>query len=223
MLNLKNKLKEVLHSMNQSQSRQFTESQVSMKSLSHQSIKNHTWRKSFTLFNNDHHKSFKFLNSFIFINEDESTWNSWRIKINNKLQTNIDYFVDETICIVYVISRLEDDAAEHIFAWHHHDALHSYILIYKLLKHLEEIYEDQNKNQKCHREYNTLRQADKLFNIFYFNFMKLFSYLNYDDCTLMNNLQNKINNHLQNALSVCLEDFASLHHLKIFLQDVNNK
>ncbi len=53
--------------------------------------------------------------------------------------------------------------------------------------------------------------------------MKLFNYLDYDDCILMNDLQNKINNHLQNALSVCFEDFASLHHLKIFLQDVNNK
>ncbi len=73
MLNLKNKLKEVLHSANQSQSRQSTKSWVSMKSLSHQSIKNHTQRKSFTLFNNDYHKSFKFLNSSVFINEDEST------------------------------------------------------------------------------------------------------------------------------------------------------
>ncbi len=53
--------------------------------------------------------------------------------------------------------------------------------------------------------------------------MKLFNYLNYDDCILMNDLQNKINNHLQNALSVCFKNFASLHHLKIFLQDVNNK
>ncbi len=53
--------------------------------------------------------------------------------------------------------------------------------------------------------------------------MKLFSYLDYNNCILMNDLQNKINNRLQNALSVCLEDFASLHCLKIFLQDVNNK
>jgi len=53
--------------------------------------------------------------------------------------------------------------------------------------------------------------------------MKLFSYLEYDDRTLINNLQNKINNRLQNALSVCLEDFTSLHQLKIFLQDVNSK
>jgi len=53
--------------------------------------------------------------------------------------------------------------------------------------------------------------------------MKLFSYLDYDDCILMNDLQNKINNRLQNALSVCSENFTSLTRLRIFLQDVNNK
>jgi len=122
-----------------------------------------------------------------------------------------------------VISRLEDDAAEHIFAWHRHDASHSYILIDELFEHLKEIYNELNRNQKCRRKYNALRQADKSFNVFYFDFMKLFSYLEYDDCTLMNDLQNKINNHLQNALSVCSENFTSLICLRIFLQDVNNK
>ncbi len=53
--------------------------------------------------------------------------------------------------------------------------------------------------------------------------MKLFSYLDYDDHTLMNDLQNKINNRLQNALSVCSENFTLLTRLRIFLQDVNNK
>ncbi len=76
IINLQEKvlsLKKRQCSVNQSRSHQFTESQVSMKSLFHQSIKNHTWRESFTLFNNDHHKSFKFSNLFVFINEDEST------------------------------------------------------------------------------------------------------------------------------------------------------
>ncbi len=73
ILNLKNKLKEVSHSTNQSWSHQFTESWISTKSLSRQSIENYTQRKSFTLFNNDHHKSFKFSNSSVFIDEDEST------------------------------------------------------------------------------------------------------------------------------------------------------
>jgi len=53
--------------------------------------------------------------------------------------------------------------------------------------------------------------------------MKLFNYLKYNDCTLMNDLQNKINNRLQNILSVYSENFTSLTRLKIFFQDVNNK
>jgi len=53
--------------------------------------------------------------------------------------------------------------------------------------------------------------------------MKLFSYLEYNDRILMNDLQNKINNHLQNALSICSKDFIILHHLKSFLQSVNNR
>ncbi len=200
---------------NQSWSRQSTKSQAS--------IKNYTWQELSTLFNNDHHKFFKFLNSFIFIEEDELTWNSWRIKINDKLQTNVNHFDNENICIVYVISRLEDDAAEHIFAQRQHDVSHSYISIDKLFKHLKEIYNELNRNWKCRCKYNALRQVDKSFNVFYFNFMKLFSYLDYDDCTLMNDLQNKINNRLQNALSVCSENFTSLTRLRIFLQSVNNK
>ncbi len=208
-------LKKKQRSANQSRSRQSTKSQAS--------IENYTRQKSSTLFDNDHHKFFKFLNSSIFTDEDELTWNSWRIKIDDKLQTNVDHFDNENICIVYVISRLEDDAAEHIFVQRWHDASHSYILIDELFEHLKEIYDELNRNWKCRREYNTLRQADKFFNVFYFNFMKLFSYLEYDDCILMNDLQNKINNRLQNALSVCSENFTSLTRLRIFLQDVNNK
>ncbi len=208
-------LKKKQRSANQFRPRQSTKSRAS--------IENHTRRKSFTLFNNDHHKFFKFSNSSIFTDEDESIWDSWRIKIDDKLQTNVDHFDNENICIVYVISRLEGDAAEHIFARCRHDASHSYILIDELFEHLKEIYDELNKNRKCRRKYNALKQADKSFNVFYFDFMKLFSYLEYDDCILMNDLQNKINNRLQNALSVCSENFTSLTRLRIFLQDVNSK
>jgi hypothetical protein len=208
-------LKKRQRSVNHLWSRQSTKSRAS--------IENHTWRESFTLFDNDHHKFFKFLNSSIFTDEDESTWDSWRVKIDNKLQTNVNHFDNENICIVYVISRLENDAAKHIFARHWHDASHSYISINKLFEHLKEIYDELNKNRKCRCEYNALKQADKSFNVFYFNFMKLFSYFKYNNCILMNNLQNKINNRLQNALSICSKNFTSLTRLKIFLQDVNSK
>ncbi len=122
-----------------------------------------------------------------------------------------------------MISRLEGDAAKQTFARRRHDASHSYISIYELFKHLKSIYDDQNKNRKCRRKYNALRQSNKSFNVFYFEFMKLFSYLGYENCTLIDDLQNKINNRLQDALSICSKDFTTLHRLKSFLQSVNNR
>ncbi len=226
------KLKEKQRSADQLRSRQSTESRSTMNYLSqqdiesHASIENHTRQETstkFISFENEHHRFYKFSNLSIFTDEDESTWEDWRNKMNDKLIVNVDQFDNETICIVYMLFRLEDNAAEHIYARRHHDSSRSYYSIYELFKHLKEIYDEVNKNRKCRREYNALRQADKFFNVFYFNFIKLFSYLEYDDHILMNDLQNKINNRLQNALSVCLEDFTSLHRLKIFLQDVNSK
>jgi len=122
-----------------------------------------------------------------------------------------------------VIFRLEDDANQQIYAKHHVDVLSLYQSLSELLKHLKEIYEDQNLIRKCHCKYITLKQLNKLFSFFYSEFTRIFSFLNYDNITLMNDIQNKINNRLQNVLSVCLIKFSSLDKLKIFLQDVNNK
>jgi len=122
-----------------------------------------------------------------------------------------------------VIFRLEDDADQQIYAKRCVDALSLYQSLSELLKHLKEIYEDQNLTRKCCHEYVALKQLNKFFSSFYSEFTRIFSFLNYDDVTLMNDIQNKINNRLQNALSVCLIEFNSLDKLKIFLQDVNNK
>ncbi len=145
------------------------------------------------------------------------------IKIANKLDVNVNHYFTEKICIVYVIFRLEDDADQQIYAKHHVDTLSFYQSLSELLKHLKEIYEDQNLIWKCHCKYVALKQLNKSFSSFYSEFTKIFSFLNYNDITLMNDIQNKINNHFQNALSVCFIEFSLLDKLKIFLQDVNNK
>ncbi len=76
------KLKEKQHSADQSRFQQSIESRSIMNHLSqqdielHASIKNHTWRETFTKFisfKNKHHWFYKFLNSFIFTDEDESS------------------------------------------------------------------------------------------------------------------------------------------------------
>ncbi len=182
-------------------------------------------RESSTLSDNenDHHKFIKLSNSLIFIETDDFIWETWNIKIADKLDVNVNHYSTEKIRIVYVIFRLEDDADQQIYAKHHVDAFSFYQSLSELLKHLKEIYKDQNLIQKCCHEYIALKQLNKLFSSFYSEFIRIFSFLNYNDITLMNNIQNKINNHLQNALSVCLIKFSSLDKLKIFLQDVNNK
>jgi len=133
---------------------------------------------------NNHHKFIKLSNLLIFI------------KIADKLDVNVNHYSTEKICIVYVIFRLKDDADQQIYAKHHVDAFSLYQSLSKLLKHLKEIYEDQNLIQKYHHEYIILKQLNKLFSSFYSEFTRIFSFLNYDDITLMNNIQNKINNHL---------------------------
>jgi len=163
------------------------------------------------------------LNSLIFIKTDDSTWEIWNIKIADKLDVNANHYSTEKIHIVYVIFRLEDDADQQIYAKHHVDVFSFYQSLSELLKHLKEIYEDQNLIWKCCCKYIILKQLNKFFSSFYSEFTRIFSFLNYDDIILMNNIQNKINNYLQNALSVCFIEFSSLNKLKIFLQDVNNK
>jgi len=135
----------------------------------------------------------------------------------------VNHYSTEKICIVYVIFRLEDNVDQQIYAKHCVDAFSFYQSLSELLKHLKEIYEDQNLIWKCRCKYVALKQLNKFFSSFYSEFTRIFSFLNYDDVILMNNIQNKINNCLQNALSVCLIEFSSLDKLKIFLQDVNNK
>ncbi len=172
---------------------------------------------------NDHHKSVKLPNPPIFIETDDPTWETWNIKIADKLDANADHYSTEKIRIAYVISRLEGDADQQTYAKRRVGALSPYQSLSELLKHLKEIYEDQDLIRKCRREYVALKQLNKPFSSFYSEFTRIFSFLNYDDVILMNDIQNKINNRLQNALSVCLIEFSSLDKLKIFLQGVNNK
>ncbi len=145
---------------------------------------------------NDHHKFIKLSNSLIFIKTNDFIWKTWNIKIADKLNVNVNHYFTEKIHIVYMIFRLENDADQQIYAKHHVDAFSLYQSLSELLKHLKEIYENQNLIQKCCCKYVVLKQLNKLFSSFYSKFTKIFSFLNYNNIILMNNIQNKINNHL---------------------------
>ncbi len=185
----------------QSMSRQDTQSaeqRVNQKVEWSSTFKAHFQQESSTLFENEnnYHKFIKLSNLLIFIEINDSIWETWNIKIADKLDVNTNHYSIEKIHIVYVIFRLEDDVDQQIYAKHHVDAFSFYQSLSELLKHLKEIYEDQNLIQKCHCKYIALKQLNKSFSSFYSEFTRIFSFLNYDDITLMNDIQNKINNHL---------------------------
>jgi len=56
----------------------------------------------------------------------------------------MNHYFTAKIYIVYVIFRLEDDVNQQIYAKHCINAFSFYQLLSKLLKHLKEIYKDQN-------------------------------------------------------------------------------
>ncbi len=182
-----------------------------------------TSRESSTLSGNGNHKSTKFPDPPIFTGTGEPTWESWTTKISDKLDANADHYPTEKLRIAYVASRLGGDADEQTYAKRRIGAPSPYLSLTELLEHLDGIYGDQDRNRKCRREYNALKQVNKPFSTFYSEFTKLSSFLGYDDRTLMDDLQDKINNRLQDALSVCPIEFTSLDRLKIFLQRVDNK
>ncbi len=66
------------------------------------------------------------MNFLIFIETDDSIWETWNIKIADKLDVNVNYYFTEKIHIVYVIFKLEDDADQQIYAKHHVDVLSLY-------------------------------------------------------------------------------------------------
>ncbi len=166
--------------VDQSISRQETQSvehwvnQKEISSISEVDKRSWSSRESFTLFDNenDHHKFIKLLNSLIFIETDDSIWETWNIKIADKLNVNANHYFTEKIRIVYVIFRLEGNADQQIYAKHHVDAFSLYQSLSELLKHLKEIYEDQNLIWKCRCKYVALKQLNKSFSSFYLKFTK---------------------------------------------------
>ncbi len=182
-------------------------------------------RESFTLSGNGngHHKSVKLPDPPIFTGTGDPTWETWNTKIADKLDANADHYPTEKIRIAYVVSRLGGDADQQTYAKRRVGAPSPYQSLSELLKHLEGIYGDQDLIRKCRREYVALKQLNKPFSSFYSEFTRISSFLNYDDTTLMDDIQDKINNRLQDALSVCPIEFSSLDKLKTFLQGVDNK
>lgn len=159
----------------------------------------------------------------IFTNGEDPTWEGWQAKMMDKLDINDDHYPSEVARMAYAVSRLGGDAFEHTYARRRPGNPDPYQSVDDILHQLEDIYGDPDRVRKSRRQYNALRQENQPFNVFYSEFIKLSSYLDYNSSTLMDDLRDKLNRRLQDALTVCPTQFETLSTLKNYLQSVDNQ
>ncbi|SLM34594.1 hypothetical protein LPUS_03431 [Lasallia pustulata] len=164
-------------------------------------------------------KSSKLPDPPVFTDRKNLTWEVWETKIQDKLEVNADYYPTALSQIAYITSRVEGDAAEHVYGRRRDGATKPYTSVNKLLEHLAGIYEDQDVKLTAQNAYKNFRMGTtESFATFYSNFAQITSMLPYDEHTLMDDLKDRLVRQLQDALALCGADFEDMTSLKAYLQ-----
>ncbi len=141
-------------------------------------------------------KYHKILNSSMFTDEKNSTWENWSLDIREKLAMNIDIFSNELYKLSYIHSQLADDVVEVTQVRCNFNCDNLYLTINELLKKLAQLFHDSDKKDNYCRKYINLIQESKKFSNFFNQFQWLYIYLKYQKNVLVIDLKNKINSRL---------------------------
>ncbi len=152
-----------------------------------------------TLISEDHFLILiKLLNSFLFKNsmQNVDNWLSW---MQNKLKTNKNHFSIEELKIAYIESWVSEAAIKHIALRMRNTSLNSFLEVEEVLSIINKMYDDLNHHHTTQRQYLKLYQNKIFFHEFWMKFQRFSAELEYNNETLLNNLQHKISSDLQRA------------------------
>ena len=90
--------------------------------------------------------------------------------MRNKLTENADYYSTEQDKKIYVLTQVKDQAFSFLELRIQSDAENAFKTANNILKALQSIYKDQNKERTAYREFNKLFQKIRLFQLFYIKF-----------------------------------------------------
>jgi len=90
-------------------------------------------------------KYYKILDSSMFIDEKNSTWDNWSLDIRKKLAINIDIFSNELYKLSYINSWLADDIIEITQVRRDLNCDNLYLTVNELLKKLAQSFHDFDK------------------------------------------------------------------------------
>jgi len=152
-----------------------------------------------TLISEDHFlKLIKLLNSSLFEDSSQNV-NNWLSRMWNKLKTNKNHFSIEELKIVYIESRVSKATIKHIASRMQNIFLNSFLEVEEVLSMINKMYDDLNHHHTTQWQYLKLYQNKIFFHEFWMKFQRFSAELEYNNETLLNDLQHKISSDLQQA------------------------
>ncbi len=143
-------------------------------------------------------KSIKLLNFSLFENLLQNV-NNWLSRMQNKLKANKNHFSIKELKIVYIESRVSEAAIKHIASRMQNIFLNSFLEVEEVLSIIDKMYDDFNHCYTTQRQYSKLYQNKIFFHEFWMKFQRFSAELEYNNETLLDDLQHKISSDLQQA------------------------
>jgi hypothetical protein len=139
---------------------------------------------------------------------------NWLSRMRNKLKANKDHFPTEELKIAYIESRVSGAAAKHIAPRMRDTSLNPFLEAEEVLSVINKVYGDPNRRHTAQRQYLKLYQNKTSFHEFWMEFQRFSAELGYNNETLLDDLQHKINPDLQRATlnerTTDLNEFADI-------------
>ena len=119
--------------------------------------------------------------------------------MQNKLKINKNHFSIEELKIVYIESWVSEAAIKHIVSCMQDIFLNSFLEVEEVLSMINKMYDDLNHHYTTQHQYLKLYQNKIFFHEFWMKFQRFSAKLEYNNETLLNDLQYKISSDLQRA------------------------
>ena len=143
-------------------------------------------------------KLIKLLNSSLFEDLLQNV-NNWLSRMQNKLKINKNHFSIKKLKIVYIKSWVSEAVTKHIAFRMQDIFLNSFLEVEEVLSIINKMYNNLNHHHMTQRQYLKLYQNKIFFHEFWMKFQRFSAELEYNNETLLDDLQHKISSDLQQA------------------------
>ncbi len=158
-------------------------------------------------------KSIKLSDSSLFEDSKQNV-NNWLFRMRNKLKMNKNHFSIEEMKIAYVKSRVSETTIKHITSQMRDTITNSFLEAEEILSIINKMYDDLNRHHTTQRQFLKLYQNKIFFHEFWMKFQRLSAKLEYNNETLLDDLQHKISSDLQrvtiNERTMNLNEFVDI-------------